>query len=449
LAIGKNRRAEVTVSVASTHNARPRLIVLAVAAAAIAALVALTAGGPAPTANAQGVAQAQELAKASKGGKKLRSVIAISNNWDGTIDFADERTFKVLERINVIPDRDERMAEIMLDPVALGFFLGIRELIGEGNDQFVDDAFLHPNGRFIYVSRPSFADVVAINLRTEEIRWRTKVAGVRADHMAISEDGSEVIVSASTGNVGQVLDTKTGEIIKEFESGDSPHETNYSADGELLYHAAIGRVYTPTDEAQLDTSKGATFFQIVDADTMEIVERIHMQKKLEEAGHPGMSDAVRPMALSPNERHLYAQVSFFHGFVDYNFKKDRVVRVIRLPVAEAIENMPKEQYLLDSAHHGIALDPTGKRFCVAGTMSDYAAIVSRRKPKRRKIIPVGPKPYWSTNSADGKHCYVSVSGSDRVAVISYRKRKEIASIPVGDHPQRVRTGVVVNKYLKR
>ena len=95
-----------------------------------------------------------------------------------------------------------------------------------------------------------------------------------------------------------------------------------------------------------------------------------------------MSDAVRPMALSPNERFLYAQVSFFHGFVEYDFKTDKVTRVVDLPIAEAIKDLPKEDYLLDSAHHGIALDPTGKRFCVAGTMSDYAAIVSRRKPSQ-------------------------------------------------------------------
>ncbi len=407
-----------------------RLVVALALAAAIALVASLSAG-------ADGATKA----------KKLRSVIAISNNWDGTIDFADARSFEVLERINVIPDYDERIAEIMLDPVALGFFLGIRELIGEGHDQFVDDAFLDPNGRYIYVSRPSFADVVGIDLRTEQIAWRTHVAGVRSDHMAISEDGSEVIVSASTGNVGQVIDTATGEIVREFESGDSPHETNYSADGERLYHAAIGRVYTPTDEAQLDTSKGEAFFQIVDAETMEIIERIQLGDKLAEAGYPNMSNAVRPMALSPNERYLYAQVSFFHGFVEYDFKKDKITRVVRLPIADAIKDLPKSDYLLDSAHHGIALNPKGKRFCVAGTMSDYAAIVSRRKPRRAKILDVGPKPYWSTNSANGKHCYVSVSGSDRVAVISYKKRKEIASIPVGDHPQRVRTGVIVDKYL--
>lgn len=386
-------------------------------------------------------------AETEKKPEKRRSVIAISNNWDGTIDFADAKSFKVLERINVIPDYDERMAEIMLDPVRLSFFLAIRQLIGEGHDQFVDDAFLGKHGRRIFISRPSFADVIAIDLATEEIIWRTPVAGQRADHMAISPDGKEVIVSASTGNVGQVLDTASGEIIKQFESGDSPHETNYSADGKLLYHAAIGRVYTPTDEAQLDTSKGETFFQIVDADTMEIVERIDMAEKLEQAGYPGMSGAVRPMALSPDERYVYFQVSFFHGFIEYDFQTDKVTRVVDLPVAEQTQDLPKEDYLLDSAHHGIALDPTGRRFCVAGTMSDYAAIVSRRTFKY-KILEVGPKPYWSTNSANGKYCYVSVSGSDRVAVISYKTRKEVASIPVGDHPQRVRTGKIVASYLR-
>ena len=40
------------------------------------------------------------------------------------------------------------------------------------------------DGRFVYFSRPSFADVVAINLKTGKIAWRVKVDGYRADHMA-------------------------------------------------------------------------------------------------------------------------------------------------------------------------------------------------------------------------------------------------------------------------
>ena len=124
------------------------------------------------------------------------------------------------------------------------------------------------------------------------------------------------------------------------------------------------------------------------------------------------------------------QVSFFHGFVEYNFNQDRVTRVAHLP--NEVPEMPREQYLLDSAHHGIAMNSAGTKLCVAGTMSDYAAMVSR-KTFAYKLLHLGEKPYWSTTSRDGRNCYVSWSGSDRISVISYDKEKEIARVPVGDH----------------
>jgi YVTN family beta-propeller protein len=74
-------------------------------------------------------------------------------------------------------------------------------------------------------------------------------------------------------------------------------------------------------------------------------------------------------------------------------------------------------------------------------MDNYAAIVSRQSFGYR-IVDVGEKPYWSTNSGDGKYCFVSVSGADAVSVISYRTMEEVARVPVGDHPQRMRMGKV-------
>ena len=402
-----------------------------------AALVAIVALATAVDAGA---------AKKEPGSSELRRVLFVGNNWDGTADVIRPRKgYDRLARINIIPDIDERMTEILTNPVRLGYFLGIRQLIGEGHDQYVDDMFTTNDGRLLIVSRPSLADVVAIDLDTREIAWRFVVDGQRSDHMAISPDGRHVAVSASTGNVVHVLDTATGREVGRFASGDSPHENNYSADGELIYHASIGLVYTPTDDPILDSTKGERVFHIVDADTFEVLERIDMGQKLEQAGYPDMSSAVRPMALSPDERYVYFQVSFFHGFVEYDFKRDRVTRVAHLP--NEVPELRREQYLLDSAHHGLAINGRGTKLCAAGTMSDYAAIVSRKTFSYR-LIHGGEKPYWSTNNDSGKKCFVSWSGSDRISVISYEQKKEIARVDVGDHPQRMRMGTVRASWLR-
>lgn len=374
--------------------------------------------------------------------RAVRHVMFVGNNWEGTADVVMPRgKFRRLERINIIPDIDERMAEIATDPVRLGYFLAIREAVGEGNDQYVDDMYTSRDGRLLVVSRPSLRDVVGISLDSFEIVWRFVVDGQRSDHMAVSPDGKHVAVSASTGNVVHILDLKSGEEVGKFESGDSPHENVYSADGEQIFHASIGLVYTPADHPLVDTSKGDRFFQIVDAKTNEIVKRIDMGQKLEEAGYPDMSAAVRPMTFSRNERFVYFQVSFFHGFVEYDLKRDEVTRVANLPISDEAKSIPREQYLLDSAHHGIAMDGKGKRLCVAGTMSDYAAITSRKR-LRTKIVAHGEKPYWATTNNNGRYCFVSFSGDDSVAVISFAKKRKIAEFAVGDHPQRIRMGNV-------
>ena len=72
-----------------------------------------------------------------------------------------------------------------------------------------------------------------------------------------------------------------------------------------------------------------------------------------------MSSAVRPIAISPSERYVYFQVSFFFGIVKYDLKQDRVASVLHLPLADA-EGLPRTEFLLDSAHHGLAIDPDGR-----------------------------------------------------------------------------------------
>ena len=217
-----------------------RLLVAAVAVAVLIPASAVASSAPPPQAG-------------------TTSVLFVGNNWDGTADLVNPKTFKRYARINVIPDIDERMAEITSDPERLGYYLAIRQLIGEGNDQYVDDMFSSHDGRELYVSRPSLADVVGIDLRTEKIIWRVPMEGQRADHMGISPDGTRLLVSDSTANKVHVIDPRRGKKVGEFASGDSPHESNYSADGERIFHASIGLVYTPADQPVLDSTKGERY----------------------------------------------------------------------------------------------------------------------------------------------------------------------------------------------
>ena len=438
------------MSVPARAERRPRATSRrALPARLAAALLAVLALAPATA------AAAGPVGKAPPG---TRPVLAVGNNWDGTADILDVPSYERLKRINVVPDYEERMAEAMLEHDGFARLLVIRALIGEGHDQLVDDLYTSNDGRTLYVSRPSFADVVAIDIATNQIVWRTPVFpgldhhGERADHMAMSPDGTHLAVSAQR-LIGPaphrvvIIEAATGRVVNTFPSGDVPHENVYSRDGSRIFHASIGRVFLPDDHPMIEappghnfSSKGDRVFQIVDSKSMAILKKFNMGKKLEEAGYPGMSAAVRPMTLSPDEKWLYFQVSFFHGFVEFDLERERVTRIAELPTSEATPQR-REDYILDSAHHGIAMNGAGTKLCVAGTMSNYAAIVDRADFSHR-IHPLGARTYWSTTSADGKYCYVSVAGDDTMSIISYKTEQEVARVPVGYHPQRARTGNV-------
>jgi len=438
------------------------------------------------------VPDAQRPAQASTG---LRDVMFVGNNWAGTASIVDAHTLKVLKRgVNLIPDKAQEIADIQSDPVDLAFYLFIQQGPGEGHDQYVDDMFTTKDGRYLAVSRPSFADVVWIDIakavagRPDSIVREQQMDGQRTDHMGLSPNGNRLLVSDSTSRqvieysmVDQTLPSgrviTMGDRLRTFESGETPHENNYSADGTRIFHASIGKVYTPGDETGLgpvkigplhDALKGDRWFEIVRNSDFKVARRWDMGKELAEAGYPGMSSAVRPMAIAPGERFIYFQVSYFHGIVEFDTaaadldgtvdyatgtrpepRTGAVRRVIPLP--NRVPNMPLEEYVNDSAHHGLSIDESGHTLCAAGTMDDYVALVDRATTKRTIFDTASTghaylKPYWTTEGLDNT-CWISLSGSDAVAVIDFATKKELAFLAVGDHPQRVRHGVVPNAVI--
>ncbi|MEU9365834.1 YncE family protein [Streptomyces avermitilis] len=392
---------------------------------AIAAALALTVGAGATTASAQDSAAA------------LREVMFVGNNWDGTADVIKSTgDLAKIGRINVVPDKEQRLAQINADPIKWIYFMAIRNGVGEGHDQFVDDMYSTPDGRSMVVSRPSFADVVSIDLATGQVNWRFPVSGYRSDHMAVSPDGTRVAVSASTANTVHVLDINTGRQLGSFATGDKPHENIFTKDGKYIWNMAIGDVNTSLDAPWQDWTKGDRRITVVDATTFQQVKVVDMRQRLDAIGLTDYSDAVRPAVFSPDESKLYFQVSFFNGFLEYDVASDRITRVKTLPKNPATSE-DRTTWVNDSRHHGISMNPSGTKLCVAGTMDDYASVVDRSTLQEGPLVPVS-KPYWATVSGDGKDCVVSESGSDQVTAIDFATGQKTVSVPVGDHPQRVR-----------
>nr|WP_317797236.1 YncE family protein [Actinoplanes sichuanensis] len=365
----------------------------------------------------------------------------VGNNWDGTVDVIEPNGgYARIGRLSVIPDRSQRLAEIYLNPIRLAFYLGIQQGPGEGHDQLVDDMYTTPAGDALVVSRPSFADVVSIDLATGALKWRFPVSGFRSDHMAVSPDGRSVAVSASTGNTVHVLDIVTGRQLGSFATGDKPHENIYTDGGRYLWNSSIGEVNTDLDDPWLDFTKGDRKITIADTSTYRVVRTVDMRTRLDAFGRTDLSDAVRPAVFTPDESKLYFQVSFFAGLIEYDVATDRITRIKDLPQNPATDP-DRTAWVNDSRHHGLSISRDGAKLCVAGTMDDYATVVDRATLSQGPLV-TAIKPYWATVSADGRDCVISEAGADRVTAISFATGQAVASVAVGDHPQRVRIGQV-------
>ncbi|MCG8918362.1 YncE family protein [Actinokineospora sp. PR83] len=286
--------------------------------------------------------------------------------------------------------------------------------------------------------------MVSIDLATDRVNWRFPVSGFRADHMAVSPDGRAVAVSASmstsTSNTVHVLDIHTGKQLGSFPTGDKPHENVFTDGGRLLWNMSIGEVVNGFDDPALDWAKGDRRITVVDTSTFQRVEVIDMRERLDAFGHRGVTDAVRPVAFTPDESTLYFQVSFFNGFYEYDVAADRITRVKTLPTGHGT-NPDRTTWVNDSRHHGMTMNPRGDKLCVAGTVDEYATVVDRTTLTEGPLVPAA-KPYWATVNGDGTACVISESAADQITAIDFATGRKITSVPAGDHPQRIRVGHV-------
>ena len=371
----------------------------------------------------------------------MHDVLLVGNSVAGTVSFLDAHTFENLGSVDVIPDFDEVMTLINADVVrAIAYPVVKRAQLlhhfePADGDRFVDDLFVSPDGRTLYVSRSNLGDVAAFDLtRPEHPRiWRTFVDSPKADHAAMSPDGNRLVVSATgTGRVADVLDAHTGKIIGSFATGAYPHQNDYSADGKHIYNSSIGNVGYQSVSYANNWLAGDRWLVQADANTFQVLKTWVFEW------------GIRPNIITADEKIMYTQLSYLNGLIKYDLAASKEIGRSDQPLSQfAIQTYATyDEYPHHSAHHGLAITLEGDKLCDCGTIDNTVSLVRTADLQVEKTIDVGLMPYWATTSPDGRYCFVSLSGSDAVSVIDYQTGTELKVIPVGKLPQRNRVGQV-------
>jgi YVTN family beta-propeller protein len=275
----------------------------------------------------------------------------------------------------------------------------------------------HPHG----IAAPAAQDVIYVTIegrgraKPGELLWidpltdkvlRRMDIGPEPNQLAVTPDGKFAYVPVNDGHY-EVIDLAKAKIVERIfvGSGSRPHNTLCSIDGKHMYLAPMG-------------SPKRVF--VVDTATHKVVAEIPF------------SNVVRPIALSDDEKHLYAEVDGLVGIEVADVAARKMVQ--RIPA-----ELSEDQRKVASRSHGLGIRPDQKEVwaCDVENFQVQVFDVTGEKPKQTHTIPIGSRVYWLTFRPDGKICYVSARGAGEVAAVDAETKKIVARIRVGKEPKRL------------
>lgn len=360
---------------------------------------------------------------------QTRAVAIVANSVGGTVSLIDIEQQSLISTFSIIPDG--KKVGFFRDPLQ---FLAQDYVEGQAGLNFAQDSDLSPDGRTLYISRGLLGDVVAMDLASRQIIWRTPIAGLRADHMDISPDGQSLFVTAILygGNVVQKIDAASGEILENHETGNWPHDVHVSPDGQTLFVASIGDMTAELSERDADPR--SYILSIQDLSDSRKLRELSFRK------------GIRPFQISDDGQTLFGQQSNTHDVIVHDIGSDKSLGRLTLPVGE---NVSEEDWDFEAPHHGLALSKDESMLCIAGRASDYAAIVNTSPLQLSATVPVGDAPSWAVLSKDDQYCLTANNRDDSVSIISMEEQRELKRIAVGRAAKHITVGYIPQDVIEQ
>jgi YVTN family beta-propeller protein len=291
------------------------------------------------------------------------------------------------------------------------------KVVGIINDvEIVHGVTSAPDGRRIYLTNEALHTLDVVDAKTLAVSKRIHLSG-RPNNVAVTNDGRKVYVGiAQAPGALDVIDTVALANVKSVPVKGSIHNVYVTPDGRFAVAGSIP----------------ARTISIVDTTTDTLVRTIEM------------SAGIRPMTFDRNPdgstKHVYVQLSNFHGFAVVDFASGKEIRRIEHPP------VPGEHAHTDGLQgapaHGLGVPPDGKTLWSTSKVYSHAYVFSLPDLKPLGTVFVGQHPEWVTFTPDSRFAYIGAAGDNMTFAVDVQTLKEVARIPVGQVPKRIATAVL-------
>lgn len=226
-----------------------------------------------------------------------------------------------------------------------------------------------------------------IDLATEKIVWEKRYDG-GCDRLAMSPDGKTIYLPSLEKEHWNVVDAKTGDVIKTIVSNSGAHNTLYGADGSHVYLAGLR---TPT-------------LGVADARTHTVVKQVGP-----------FSAPVRPFTVNADQSLCYVNVNKLLGFEVGDIRTGKMLH--RVEVA-GYSMGPVKRHGCPS--HGIGLTPDESEVWLCDAFNQRLHIFDNKvmPPSQVGSVELRDQPGWVTFSIDGQFAYPSTG-----EVVDVKSRK--------------------------
>ena len=279
-----------------------------------------------------------------------------------------------------------------------------------------------PDGRYLYVSGEAKMTLAVVDTSTLSIIKEIPLTA-RPNNITIGKDGRHVYVGIMQGEGGlDVIDTTTLENVRHIATGARVHNVYVTPDGKHIVAGMFGE---------------AANLGIFDAATEQAVFALYPPHS--------QGAGIRPLTFSTNAdgstKHIYVELSDFHGFAVVDFASQQEVQRVELPVVPVDQRVPEGTYNRAPAH-GIGVTPDGKTLWVCSRLNGHVYGYSLPDLQLIGSVAVGDHPDWITFSPDSRFAYAANGGSNDVSVIDIATAKEVARIKVNAAPKRNITAIL-------